>query len=62
MVGILSVEGLQETYPTHDLELVVVVFALRNWRHYLYGEKYAIYTDYESKIILHPTRAKHETT
>ena len=26
-------------YPTHDLELAVVVFALKIWRHYLYGEK-----------------------
>ena len=25
-------------YPTHDLELAVVIFALKNWRHYLYGE------------------------
>nr|GFC87551.1 retrotransposon protein, putative, Ty3-gypsy subclass [Tanacetum cinerariifolium] len=25
-------------YPTHDLELAVVVFALKIWRHYLYGE------------------------
>nr|GFC76902.1 hypothetical protein [Tanacetum cinerariifolium] len=27
-------------YPTHDLELAVVVFALKIWRHYLYGESY----------------------
>nr|GFD38036.1 putative reverse transcriptase domain-containing protein [Tanacetum cinerariifolium] len=26
-------------YPTHDLELAAVVFALKIWRHYLYGEK-----------------------
>nr|GFD43026.1 putative reverse transcriptase domain-containing protein [Tanacetum cinerariifolium] len=25
-------------YPTHDLELVAVIFALKIWRHYLYGE------------------------
>ena len=24
-------------YPTHDLELAAVVFALKKWRHYLYG-------------------------
>jgi hypothetical protein len=24
-------------YPTHDLELAVVVFALKSWRHFLYG-------------------------
>ena len=26
-------------YPTHDLELAAVVFALKQWRHYLYGVK-----------------------
>ncbi|KAL0557196.1 hypothetical protein IC582_005714 [Cucumis melo] len=28
-----------QSYPTHDLELAAVVFALKIWRHYLYGEK-----------------------
>ncbi|KAA3469315.1 Retrovirus-related Pol polyprotein from transposon 17.6 [Gossypium australe] len=28
----------ERNYPIHDLELVVVVFALKIWRHYLYGE------------------------
>ena len=35
-------------YPTHDLELAAVVFALKMWRHYLYGEKCEIYTDHKS--------------
>ncbi|KAA3474120.1 DNA/RNA polymerases superfamily protein [Gossypium australe] len=35
-------------YPTHDLELVAVVFALKICRHYLYGEKSIIYTDHKS--------------
>ncbi|XP_073137238.1 uncharacterized protein [Henckelia pumila] len=30
----------EKNYPTHDLELAAVVFALKLWRHYLYGEKY----------------------
>ncbi|GJY00837.1 putative reverse transcriptase domain-containing protein [Tanacetum coccineum] len=29
----------EENYTTHDLELGAVVFALRLWRHYLYGTK-----------------------
>ena len=29
----------EQTYPTHELELAAVVFALKIWRHYLYGEK-----------------------
>ncbi|KAA3478075.1 DNA/RNA polymerases superfamily protein [Gossypium australe] len=35
-------------YPTHDLELAAVVFALKIWRHYLYGEKSVTYTDHKS--------------
>lgn len=35
-------------YPTHDLELVAVVFALNIWHHYLYGEKCDIFTDHKS--------------
>ena len=35
-------------YPTHDLELAAVVFALKIWRHYLYGEKCEIFTNHKS--------------
>ncbi|WMV44913.1 hypothetical protein MTR67_038298, partial [Solanum verrucosum] len=35
-------------YPTHDLELATVVFALKIWRHYLYGVKCEVFTDYRS--------------
>ena len=38
----------EKNYPTHDLELAVIVFALKIWRHYLYGEKCFIYTDHKS--------------
>jgi hypothetical protein len=34
--------------PIHDLELVAVVFPLKSWRHYLYGESCDIYTDHKS--------------
>ena len=37
----------EKNYPTHDLELAVVVFALKIWRHYLYGETCEIYTDHK---------------
>ena len=30
----------EKNYPTHDLELVAVVFALKTWRHYLYGSQF----------------------
>ena len=37
----------EQNYPTHDLELVAVVFALNIWRHYLYGESCDIFTDHK---------------
>ena len=36
------------SYPVHDLELAAVVFALKIWRHYLYGETFQIYTEHKS--------------
>ena len=38
----------EKNYPTHDLELEAVVFALKIWRHYLYGEKCRIFTSHKS--------------
>ncbi|GKB86684.1 putative reverse transcriptase domain-containing protein, partial [Tanacetum coccineum] len=38
----------EKNYTTHDLELGEVVFALKTWRHYLYGMKSVIYTDHKS--------------
>ncbi|GJU42132.1 reverse transcriptase domain-containing protein [Tanacetum coccineum] len=38
----------ENNYTTHDLELGAVVFALKIWRHYLYGTKSVIYADHKS--------------
>nr|GEY67193.1 putative reverse transcriptase domain-containing protein [Tanacetum cinerariifolium] len=38
----------EKNYKTHDLELGVVVFALKMWRHYLYGTRCTVYTDHKS--------------
>ena len=38
----------EQNYPIHDLELVAVVFSLKIWRYYLYGERCRIYTDHKS--------------
>nr|GEX29462.1 putative reverse transcriptase domain-containing protein [Tanacetum cinerariifolium] len=38
----------EKNYTTHDLELGAVVFALKIWRHYLFGMKSVIYTDHKS--------------
>nr|GEU53609.1 putative reverse transcriptase domain-containing protein [Tanacetum cinerariifolium] len=44
----------EKNYTTDDLELGVVVFALKMWRHYLYDTKCVMFTDHKSlKHILH---------
>ncbi|KAH0695863.1 hypothetical protein KY289_013345 [Solanum tuberosum] len=40
----------EKNYPTHNLELAAVVFALKIWRHYLYG-------DYDISVLYHPGKA-----
>ncbi|KAJ4974023.1 hypothetical protein NE237_007197 [Protea cynaroides] len=42
----------EETYPTHDLELAVVIHAIKTWRHYLYGKKFQIKSDHKSLTYL----------
>jgi len=38
----------ERNYPTHDLELAGVVFALKVWRHYIYGVSFNVFSDYKS--------------
>ncbi|GKB02201.1 putative reverse transcriptase domain-containing protein [Tanacetum coccineum] len=45
----------EKNYTTHDLELGAVVFALKIWRHYLYGTKVTMY--YDCDIRYHPGKA-----
>ncbi|GJU92227.1 putative reverse transcriptase domain-containing protein [Tanacetum coccineum] len=48
----------EKNYTTHDLELGAVVFALKIWRHYLYGMKsIELLSDYECEIKYHLGKA-----
>ncbi|GJT82852.1 putative reverse transcriptase domain-containing protein [Tanacetum coccineum] len=48
----------EKNYTTHDLELGAVVFALKIWRHYLYGTKsIELFSDYDYEIRYHPGKA-----
>ena len=38
----------ERNYPTHDLELAAIVFALKSWRHYLLGDQFELFTDHKS--------------
>ncbi|GKA93769.1 putative reverse transcriptase domain-containing protein [Tanacetum coccineum] len=46
----------EENYTTHDLELGAVVFALKIWRHYLYGTKCIMFTDHKVTAYLDKER------
>lgn len=46
--GLRQLKPHENNYPTHDLELAVVIFALKLWKHYLYGVSCEIYTDHKS--------------
>ncbi|GMH17783.1 hypothetical protein Nepgr_019624 [Nepenthes gracilis] len=46
--GSRQLKDHERNYPTHDLELATVVFALKIWRHYLYGERFLVYSDHKS--------------
>ncbi|XP_017431977.2 uncharacterized protein LOC108339348 [Vigna angularis] len=41
----------ERNYPTHDLELAAVVFALKIWRHHLYGATFQVFSDHKSLNI-----------
>lgn len=43
-----EVEPHEENYPTHDLELVAIIFALKACRHYLYGVCFKMLRNYKS--------------
>ena len=45
----------------HDMELAVIVFALKIWRHYLYGEQFEIFLrPQKSKVYLYSTGPQYE--
>ena len=53
--GSRQLKNYEQNYPTHDMDLVVVVFALKIWHHYLYGEQFEV-----SEIHLHAAGPQHE--
>lgn len=38
----------EKNYPTHDLELAAIIFALKTWRHYSLGGRFELYIDHMS--------------
>ena len=46
--GSRQLKNHEQNYPTHDLELATIVFALKIWCHYLYGEQFEVFSDHKS--------------
>ena len=46
--GSIQLKNHERNYPTHDMELSIIVFALKIWRHYLYGEQFEVFLDHKS--------------
>ena len=46
--GSRQLKNHEQNYPTHDMELATVVFALKIWRYYLYGKQFEVYSDHKS--------------
>ena len=46
--GSRQLKNHERNYPTHDMELAAIVFALNIWCHYLYGEQFKVFSDHKS--------------
>ena len=46
--GFRQVKNHEQNYPTHDMELAPIVYALKIRHHYLYGEQFEVFSDHKS--------------
>ena len=46
--GSRQLKNHEQNYPTHDMELAVIVFALKILRHYLYSEQFEVFSNHKS--------------
>ena len=46
--GSRQLKNHELNYPTHDMELAAIVFTLKIWRYYLYGEQFQAYSNHKS--------------
>ena len=43
--GYQQLKNHEQNYPTHDMELAAIVFALNILRHYIYGEQFEVFSN-----------------
>ena len=46
--GSWKLKNHERSYPTHDMELAAIVFSLKIWCHYLYGEQFEVFSDHKN--------------
>ena len=46
--GSRQLKNYERNFPTHNMELAALVFALKIWHHYLYGEQFEVFSDHKS--------------
>ena len=44
----LQLKNHKQSYPTRDMELAAIVFALKIWHHYIYGEQFEVFLNHKS--------------
>ena len=43
-----KLDSAQRNYLVQEKELFAIIYALKKWRHYLYGSKFTVLTDHKS--------------
>ena len=46
--GSRQLKNHEQNYPTYDMELAVIVFTLKIWHNYLYGEQFEVFLNHKS--------------
>ena len=46
--GSRQLKNHEQNYPTHDMDLTAIVFALKIWHHYLYDEQFEVFSNHKS--------------
>ena len=54
--GSQHLKNHEQNYPTHDMELAALIFALKIWHYYLYGEQFKVFSDHKSLNYIFPQR------
>ena len=54
--GSRQLKNREQNYPTHDLELAAIVFTLKIWHHYLYGEQFEVFSYRKSLKYIYTQR------